>query len=86
MIMPFVITVINDVLSRLEHEGYDFEQWNMRRIRKYAGLSYQYIYNLERKGIIDFISRDSKGHLFWTHVQAYKMLMDIKWYLLKKER
>ncbi len=86
MIEVVVLDNIDYVLRRLETEGYDNEIWTVGDIRRRTGLGYQYLYILERRGIINPIERTRSRRLIWMPIEVYEILKKIKERLSKRIR
>lgn len=84
MIEVFILDNIDYVLRRLKTEGYDNEIWTIHDIRRRVGLRYQYLYSLERRGIINPIERTRNRRLIWTPIEVCEMLKKIEKYLRKR--
>ena len=84
MIEAFVLENINYVLRRLETEGYDNPTWSTKNVKRRTGLTYQFLYRLERRGIIDRIERAPNRKLIWTPRNIYSMFIKIESYLEKR--
>ena len=84
MIEIFALENISYVLNRLRTEGYDNPTWSTKNVKRRTGLTYQFLYRLECRGIINPIERASNRRLIWTPRETYEMLIKIKSYLEKK--
>lgn len=84
MIECFVLMFIEDALKRLQAEGYSYETWTTKELGKYVGIKYQFIYQLEKRGVIPCMPRNSRGRLVWTPKEVYDLLLRIRKYLGRK--
>ena len=83
MIVPFLITALQDARYIMTKYGYPHEVWGTKELKKYFGLRYSLIYYLEKKGILPPIPRDATGHLRMSPQEVFECSWIVENYLTK---